>query len=303
MKEESNSTKASEGESINDEVLFMMRISKGQIEEAKKIEEDLRKQLKDKEFVCETLENEVVSLRKLEKSSQQFSNENTFQKGTMTLDGLLSSQKQSLDKSGVGYDESQCSKSSEGEQHKPNAGFIPKNRNGNFNKFSNTRQAHMIRYNNAYFHGYCFSCNYFGHKAINCRIFLRRTFSFVNQNPFAPLRNHNYVCYKCNYLGHSAKFCDNILTSSSKKMDVKGKAKESVKFWRKKEMPSSERSLVVQTVFLAKNEKDISYVDSGCFRHMTGGKDKFQSLRKMNGGKSNLEVTLQQELQVLVLLS
>lgn len=40
------------------------------IEEAKNLEEGIRKQLKDKELECEKLENEVFSLRKFEKSSQ-----------------------------------------------------------------------------------------------------------------------------------------------------------------------------------------------------------------------------------------
>ncbi|XP_059070607.1 uncharacterized protein LOC131860243 [Cryptomeria japonica] len=86
---------------------------KNQIEESKKVVEDLRKQHKAKEATCEKLEREIVSLRKLEKSSQQFSKENIFQNNVMSLDDLLNSQKQSLDKSGVDHDEGQCSKSVE----------------------------------------------------------------------------------------------------------------------------------------------------------------------------------------------
>lgn len=97
-----------------------------------------------------------------------------FQNSTMTLDGLLNSQKQSLDKSGVGHDEGQCSKSSRGDQRKPNVGFIPNNQNGNFKKICNDTQVHLTRYNKAYFHGYYFSCNYFCHKAVNSEYFLEK---------------------------------------------------------------------------------------------------------------------------------
>lgn len=131
-----------------------------------------------------------------------------------------------------------CSKSSKGEQQKPNVGSKPKNQNVNFNKISHAGQTHMTRSNNAYFYGYYFSCNYFGHKAMNCRIFPRRNFSFVNQNPFAPLRNYNIICYKYNNFGHSTKFSKSVLTDSSKKVDAKRKAKENVRVWKKKERPS-----------------------------------------------------------------
>ena len=74
------------------------------------------------------------------------------------------------------------------------------------------------RYQN-FFLGHCYTCKIFGHKAINCKINERNTYTrnmngvnrrygnnrgFVNEsyNSFSPLMEKNIVCYKCNYLGH-----------------------------------------------------------------------------------------------------
>jgi hypothetical protein len=57
------------------------------------------------------------------------------------------------------------------------------------------------------FLGYCFSCNHFGHKEIDCRAYAinnhvwnknRSTYGFSNKNynSFAPLFDYNVVCYK-----------------------------------------------------------------------------------------------------------
>ena len=71
------------------------------------------------------------------------------------------------------------------------------------------------------FLGYCFSCNKFGHKAINCRFYARDDHmrnksvydapkdNYVNReninsqgdrnyNPFSPLLDFNIECYKLN---------------------------------------------------------------------------------------------------------
>ena len=68
------------------------------------------------------------------------------------------------------------------------------------------------------FYGYRYSCGKFGHKAIECRTYLRKEHnsrSFVkyeppraqkNINRFEHLRN-NIECYKCRNFGHIAKDC------------------------------------------------------------------------------------------------
>lgn len=157
----------------------------------------------------------------------------------MSLDGLLNSHKQSLDKSGVGHEEGQCSKSTKVERQKFDANnirdSISKNRNSAFKRFPTAEHIHMGRFNHSYFYGYFFTCNYFGHKAINCRVFSRRNLGFVNRNSFAPLRNYNVICYKCNKFGHIAKVCQSGMADFSKRDD----AKDSTKVWRKKEKQST----------------------------------------------------------------
>ena len=62
--------------------------------------------------------------------------------------------------------------------------------------------------NSRYFKGYCFSCNMFGHKAIN---FCRRIMKHI-------------TCYACNEFGHIAIECKKKQTSSHSKV------------WKKKEV-------------------------------------------------------------------
>ena len=49
-----------------------------------------------------------------------------------------------------------------------------------------------------YFRGYCFTCNAYGHKAIDCN---RRNMKYVR-------------CYSCNKLGHKARECRSKFQSS-----------------------------------------------------------------------------------------
>lgn len=87
----------------------------------------------------------------------------------------------------------------------------------------------MTRFNNSFFNGYCYYCNYFGHKAINCRVFARNNFRLMNRNSFVPLRNYNIICYNCNNFGETARVCRSGVAIFFKKVDTKGKAKESNK--------------------------------------------------------------------------
>lgn len=72
-----------------------------QIDKGKKREEEIRSQLKLKEENCKRLEVEIVSLRKLDKSSTLLNHEKINHKSSMSLDDILGSQKQSTDKGRV----------------------------------------------------------------------------------------------------------------------------------------------------------------------------------------------------------
>ena len=65
------------------------------------------------------------------------------------------------------------------------------------------------------FKGYCFSCNIFGHKAINC---YRRNIKHVR-------------CYACNKFGHIAKECRTKFRAPYQKE----KTSSHSKIWKKKE--------------------------------------------------------------------
>jgi hypothetical protein len=89
-----------------------------------------------------------------------------------------------------------------------------------------SRWNHTIMYQNSSF-GYCYSCNGFGHKSIDCRINVKESymrdnnrdtygFSRINYNSFSPLLNYNIICYNCNNYGHIAKFCRNDFRKNKK---------------------------------------------------------------------------------------
>jgi hypothetical protein len=92
--------------SNSEELEKMITSLKIQIEEDKRIEEILRSQLEEKEKMIGSLEAEVVSLRKdLQKKDMQ-------QKSTKILDQIISSQRSSDDRSGLGYNQVQNEKGS-----------------------------------------------------------------------------------------------------------------------------------------------------------------------------------------------
>lgn len=57
------------------------------------------------------------------------------------------------------------------------------------------------------FNGYCNLCNYFGHKATNCRDLPRRNITFDSQNSFDSLKDYNIICFNCQNVGHIARNC------------------------------------------------------------------------------------------------
>ena len=74
---------------------------KTQLQEAKKIEEDLDLQLKKRIQESERPEEEIMHLRK---KFDQESIKSKFENNAKTLDDILSSQRPSRDKFGLGYD-------------------------------------------------------------------------------------------------------------------------------------------------------------------------------------------------------
>ena len=59
------------------------------------------------------------------------------------------------------------------------------------------RKETIPRWNRNVFNGYCHSCNKFGHKALNCRSYVRRNVG----NPNNPIR-----CWTCNHIGHTTAY-------------------------------------------------------------------------------------------------
>jgi hypothetical protein len=263
-----------------------------QLEEAKGIEEAVKSQLKEKEETCEKLESEVVSLKeKLKKSNTQLK----FEKSTETLNEILSFQRSPFIKTGLGYDENQNtpeenpksyanilkgsinneSNSRKGNDDQQILDSSHKNNKNESRRVVPPRRPFTNRYQNLFL-GYCFSCNNFGHKAIDCRAYTRSDhvrnrnrgpyktskddyvsnktrsshgFANINYNSFSPLLDYNIECYKCNNYGHIAHDCrSNIVKSpkQNKEEDVLSKHKEEYsKVWKRKQKKERGRDEIV----------------------------------------------------------
>jgi hypothetical protein len=287
-------------------------ILKTQLEEEKRIEEVVRSQLKEKEENCKKLEAEIISLRKeLEKTIDQLNRSLKFGKSTEILDNILSFQRSPFIKTGLGYNEKQktpegdastkVTKPSEKEneekpksyanilkgsinnernnrkgnddQQKPDSSH--KNNKNEFRRVVPPRRPFTNRYQNLFL-GYCFSCNNFGHKEIDCRAYARSDhvrdrnrgsyktskddyvsnktrsshgFANKNYNSFSPLLDYNIECYKCNNYGHIAHYCrSNIVgpPKQNKEEDVLSKHKEEYsKVWKRKQKKETGRDEIV----------------------------------------------------------
>jgi hypothetical protein len=306
-----------------------------QLEEEKNMEEVVRIQLKEKERNCEKLEDKIVSSRKeLEKSTTHLNRSLKFEKRTKILDYIIQIQILPLIKIGLGYgkihmttkeysksidppknvneakskryvDIHKRSISDEDNKKRENdvplkIGIPPKDNKDIFIRYFPPRWPHTTRYQNSFL-GYCFSCNHFGHKEIDCRVYTRNNnvwnknistygFSNRNYNSFSPLFDYNVVCYKCNKYGHITRFCRSGLVETyreNKEEDTLSKQnKETMGFWRRKKEQEKEKeeSILLQTVFHAQNKQNRWYVNSGCSRHMIGDKNTFFTLKEVNEG-------------------
>jgi hypothetical protein len=292
---------------------------KTQLQEAKRIEEVISKQLNEKQLDCEKLEAEIVFLkRELEKGN----NQSRFENSSKILDDILNSQISSSNKSGLGYDQKKSNKGSnstsqktdknpksyavslqssfkkeerkikiDSNQHKS---ALPSKEN-EYRKNTTTRRTPPKRYQHLFL-GYCFSCNNFGHKALHCRAYGQYNHKNVqrygyknnknnnnqenkNYNSFSPLQNYNVECHKCNNYGHKSSDC------RLPKLPIKtSKIQEEKhkKAWKEKQMEEKETECKV--ALYAKDKRSQWYVDSGCSKHMTGDQDKFLSLKKKEKG-------------------
>jgi hypothetical protein len=167
---------------------------KVQIEEDKRIDEALKEKLEEKDRIIGNLEAEIVALRKdIQKKNMQNSSK--------VLDDIISSQKSHLDKSGLGYNQTEkgsSSKTTEQETYpksyaetikgdrkiyKEDYRDTPPPRRFRFQNQQQTdrpqeeegfirappfRRSSTPRYQTIFF-GLCYACNNFGHKVVNCR--------------------------------------------------------------------------------------------------------------------------------------
>jgi hypothetical protein len=167
---------------------------KVQIEEDKRIEEALKEQLEGKDKIIGNLEAKIVTLRKdIQKKNMQNSSK--------VLDDIINSQKSHLDKSGLGYNQTEKGSSSKTTEQETNPKIYAETIKGDKKiykedyrdtppprrfKFQNQQQIDMpqeeegfirappfiisstTRYQTIFF-GLCYACNNFGHKVVNCR--------------------------------------------------------------------------------------------------------------------------------------
>ena len=173
---------------------------------------------------------------------------------------------------------------------------IKRNQNEYFRRYAPTRRPPRPRYQ-IFFLGLCYSCNNYGHKAVNCRAYAWNINTWsknsyensryqlegnsIRKPHEAFDRNYNKfgaLNYEFNNFGHTARNCRSKFTSSS------GPSKETIqvpkqqKIWKKKQedLQIEECEIALQ----AYNTMSHWYVDSGFSKHVTRDKNMFVSLKK-----------------------
>lgn len=162
------------------------------------------------------------------------------------------------------------------------------------------RKPPKIKYQHLFL-GYYFSCNNFGHKAVNCRAYAtddhmrnrngynaqnngylnnqsRNFHEDNNYNLFAQLLDYNTKCYKCNNFGHKAYDCRSLIESTLKENVLIIHEEKPNRGWKRKHEEKKKEEC--KLVLYAKSIGSQWYIDSGCSNHMTGDQIKFTSLKK-----------------------
>jgi hypothetical protein len=293
-----------------EEIKKTIIILKTQLEEAKGIEKVVRSLLKENEENCKKLEAVIISLKnEQEKTTNQLNRSSKFGKSTEILDNILIFQRSPFIKIGLGYDEKQ--KTHEGDasikvtkppeteneespksypnilkgsinnennnrkgnddEKKPNSSH--KNNKNEFRGVVPPRRPFTNQYQNIFLR-YCFSCNNFGHKEIDCRDYARSDhvrdrnrgsyktskddyvrnktkrshgFANINYNSFSPLLDYNIECYKCNNYGHIAHYCRSSIVTppkQNKEENILTKHREEYSnVWKRKKNEEKERNM------------------------------------------------------------
>ena len=157
-----------------------------------------------------------------------------------------------------------------------------------------SRRPPMPKYQNL-FSGLSYACNNYGHKAIDCRTYIRYGYNwgrnryespkyheernYSRRSQISPNKNYNRFealdydieCYRCHNFGHIARNCRSKITSPRDQFRENRQASVHQTNWKGRQEASRTKgcklSLTVQ------NSRDHCCVDSGCSRNMTGNKN------------------------------
>ena len=201
----------------------MVVILKVELEENKRIHEELEAQLVLKTEENNKLEEEVIGLKtQMEKLSQKL---NAYQ-GSSKLNEILNAQRPPHLKFGLGFEGESSSKQVKeapqktkqiavnvtppkaiSQTQKPKRKLAPPKKMPQPQNFRPPMRIQSTNFRSiSHFHGYCFKCNTYGHKMMTCKFNLRPR-NFVNRNSFDALMMYPIECFICHNFGHLARNC------------------------------------------------------------------------------------------------
>jgi hypothetical protein len=233
-----------ENKKVDDEISKSLEVNihlKIQIEESKRIEELLKNHVIEKEESCHKLEAKVVDLGNKVENSNKFLNNSTI------LNEILDSQRSTNDKSGLRYKKEathveastskkhevspSLSKDGNNVASQPSRQGKERTKQGGHQETIFTSQRKFKtpsrwtpkkRYENV-FHGHCYSCNEYGHKYLECRLYARRDNEIFHNtlrcwicNQVGHIASHYHIirCYNCSGFGHKSQDCWNTRRKS-----------------------------------------------------------------------------------------